>query len=64
MEGTDEEKEKILEKKKEDITNYFKKRRIIVSGFSFTCAIDKPNFLEHNDNTARMILDLVLKRES
>ena len=64
LEGTDEEKKKILEKKKEDITNYFKKRRIIVEGFSFTCAIDKPNFLEHNDNTARMILDLVLKRES
>ncbi len=60
LEGTDEEKEKILEKKKEDITNYFKKRRIIVEGFFSTCAIDKPDFIEYNDNTARMILDLVL----
>lgn len=62
LEGTDEEKEKILEEKKEKIINYFKKRRIIVEGFFFTCAIDKPNFLEFNDNTARMILNRALNR--
>jgi GTPase SAR1 family protein len=61
LEGTDEEKEKVLEEKKEMITNYFKKRRIIVEGFFLTCAIDKPNFLEFNDNVGRMILDLVKK---
>ncbi len=59
LEGSDEEKEKILEKKKEDITNYFKKRRIMVEGFFLTCAIDKPDFEDYNDRTARMILDLV-----
>ena len=61
LEGTDEEKQKILEKKKEEITNYFKKRRIIVEGFFSTCAIDKPDFLEFNHNVGRMILDLVKK---
>ncbi len=64
MEGTDEEKQKELEEKKEKISNYFKKRRIIVEGFFLTCAIDKPNFLSHNDNTARMIVDLVNKKPS
>jgi len=64
LEGTDEEKKKILEEKKEKIREYFKKRRISIAGFSLTCAIDKPNFLEYNDNTARMILDLALDRES
>ena len=59
LEGTDEEKQKILEKKKEDITNYFKKRRITVEGFFLTCAIDKPDFIDYNNNTARMILNLV-----
>jgi len=62
LEGTDEEKEKILEEKKEKISEYFKKRRISIAGFSLTCAIDKPNFLKYNDNTARMILDLALNR--
>ena len=64
LEGTDEEKQKILEKKKEDITNYFKKRRIIVEGFFLTCAIDKPDFIDYNDNTARMILNLVTNPSS
>ncbi len=59
LEGTDEEKQKNLEKKKEEITNYFKKRRITVEGFFLTCAIDKPDFIDYNDNTARMILNLV-----
>ena len=64
LEGTDEEKQQKLEEKKEKITNYFKKRRIIVEGFFFTCAINKPNFTEYNDNTARMILDRALNRNS
>jgi len=64
LEGTDEEKEKILEKKKEDITNYFKKRRIIVEGFFSTCAIEKPDYLEYNDKTAQMILKLVTEPNS
>jgi len=64
LEGTDEEKQQELEEKKEKITDYFKKRRIIVEGFSLTCAIDKPEFLEYNHNVGRMILDRAMKRDS
>ena len=45
LEGTEEEKQKDLEDKKEKITEYFKKRRIIVEGFFKTCAIEKRDFL-------------------
>ena len=62
LEGSEEEKQKIIEKAKEQIMAYFEKRRITVSAFFFTCAIEKPEFTEFNDNTARMILDLALGR--
>ncbi len=62
LEGNEEENQKKLDKTKSEIEAYFKKRRITVSGFFQTCAIDKPDFKEYNDNTARMILDLALGR--
>jgi len=62
MEGSEEEKVKKLDQFKEEIEDYFKKRRITVSAFFQTCAIDKPAFQDYNDNTARMILDLALGR--
>lgn len=62
LEGTEEEKTKKLEEKKTKITEYFKKRHIEVMSFFQTCAVDKDDFSEYNDNTALMILDLALQR--
>ncbi|MHA1674397.1 MAG: hypothetical protein ACTSYI_12320 [Promethearchaeota archaeon] len=62
MEGTDEEKDQKISAVKEEITKYFQKRRITVKEYFQTCAIDKAGFEDYNDNTARMILDLVLNR--
>ena len=47
---------------KKEITAYFKKRRIKVKGFFQTCAINKDDYKEYNDNAARMILDIALGR--
>lgn len=62
LEGSDDDKAKTLESIKSEIEAYFKKRRITVKGFFQTCAIEKPDFIDYNDNTARMILDLALGR--
>lgn len=62
MEGSDAEKEQKIEEIKDEITQYFQKRRIMVKEYFQTCAIDKPGFEDYNDNTARMILDLALNR--
>ena len=62
LNGSDDEKQDFIEKTKENINNYFKKRHIEVKGFFQTCAINKEEFIEYNDNTARMILDLALQR--
>ncbi|MHA1775875.1 MAG: hypothetical protein DRO88_10680 [Promethearchaeia archaeon] len=62
MEGTEDEKKAKIEDFKEQITEYFKKRRITVKEFFQTCAIEKEGFEDYNDNVARMILDLVLNR--
>ncbi|MHA1519382.1 MAG: hypothetical protein ACTSRK_04290 [Promethearchaeota archaeon] len=62
MEGTDAEKEQQINSVKEQISQYFQKRRITVKEYFQTCAIDKDGFEDYNDNTARMILDLVLNR--
>ena len=51
-----------IEKYKAEIEEYFKKRRITVTGYFQTCAIDKEGFSEFNDNAARMILDIALGR--
>ncbi len=62
LEGSEDDKTKKLDSIKAEIEAYFKKRRITVKGFFQTCAIDKPDFVDFNDNTARMILDLALGR--
>ncbi|MHA1613116.1 MAG: hypothetical protein ACTSVZ_00965 [Promethearchaeota archaeon] len=62
MEGTDAEKEQQINSVKEQISQYFQKRRITVKEYFQTCAIDKDGFEDYNDNTTRMILDLVLNR--
>ncbi|UYP46505.1 hypothetical protein NEF87_002790 [Candidatus Lokiarchaeum ossiferum] len=62
LEGSEDDKVKKVESIKSEIEAYFKKRRITVKGFFQTCAIDKPDFIDYNDNTARMILDLALGR--
>ena len=63
LEGSENEKKEMIEKAKSKIEAYFKKRRITVKEFFKTCAVDKPDFQEFNDNTARMILDLALNRK-
>jgi hypothetical protein len=60
LEGAD--KEKKVEKIKKEIQDYFEKRHITIKAFFQTCAIDKPDFGEFNDNAARMILDIALER--
>jgi hypothetical protein len=59
----EKERDKIVEKMKTEINAYFEKRHVEVAGVFFTCAIDKPEFPEYNDNTARMILDICLGRK-
>lgn len=63
LSGSDEEKNQFIDSIKEKIKEYFSKRHIEVKGFFQTCAIDKPEFSDYNDNTARMILDLALGRK-
>ena len=58
----EKERDKKIEKIKAQIKEYFKKRRITVKGYFQTCAIDKPDFAEFNDNAARMVLDIALGR--
>lgn len=60
--GTPEERAAQIEEKKKKIQEYFQKRHIDVKGFFQTCAIDKEDYRQYNDNTARMILDLALQR--
>jgi GTPase SAR1 family protein len=63
LEGSENEKKEMVEKTKNEIEAYFKKRRVLVKEFFQTCAIDKPEFKEYNDNTARMILHLAQDRK-
>jgi hypothetical protein len=58
----EKDRDKKLEKIKEQIEAYFKKRRITVKGYFQTCAIDIPDFKDFNDNAARMVLDIALGR--
>ena len=61
---TDEEKQQILEKKREDISNYFKKRRIMIDQFQFVYFnTDNLEQIESNDNAMKMIIELVTGRD-
>lgn len=56
-------REKTIQKLKAEIQEYFDKRKIGILNYFYTCAIDKPDFVKFNDNTARMILDIALGRK-
>jgi Ni2+-binding GTPase involved in maturation of urease and hydrogenase len=56
------DKDKKITKMKAEIEDYFTKRKIEIKNIFYTCAIDNPDFVEYNDNAARMILDISLSR--
>ncbi len=57
---TEDDRERKLEDIKNDITSYFKKRRIIVEGFSIVYLdTDKPELKEYNNDAMLLILSRV-----
>lgn len=57
-----DDKEAVLEEYKNEVVDFFAKRKITVRAFFRTCGEQLPGMESYNDNAAKMILDIALDR--